>query len=123
MKRALGLALVVMSLATAAMALAQSFWTQLGATQGPAQPIKFPHDIHAGKLGMDCLYCHYSAEKSSVTDIPSLATCMGCHKIAVTDRPEIKKLTGYWNRGEAVPWVAGYQLPHHVKLHHKRHVQ
>src|SRR5262245_45373497 len=102
MTRALAIAFLL-SIAAGGVAFTQSFSTQVPARKGPEQPIHFPHDIHAGKLGMDCLYCHYGAEKSSVSNIPSLATCMGCHKIAVTDRPEIKKLTGYWNRGEAVP--------------------
>ena len=89
---------------------------------GPKQPILFSHKIHAGKLGMDCLYCHYSADKSPIANIPAVSVCMGCHKIAMIDRPEIQKLTGYWNRGETPPWVEVYRLPDHVKFNHKRHV-
>jgi len=69
----------------------------------PKQPIAFSHKIHAGKLGMNCLYCHYSADKSPIANIPAVSVCMGCHKIAMIDRPEIQKLTGYWNRGETPP--------------------
>lgn len=90
--------------------------------QGPKQPIAFSHKIHAGKLGMNCLYCHYSADKSPIANIPAVSVCMGCHKIAMIDRPEIQKLTGYWNRGETPPWVEVYRLPDHVKFNHKRHV-
>src|SRR5713101_5485655 len=116
MKRALALAIVVMTLATATVAFTQSFWAQLGAEQGPIQPIKFPHDIHAGKLGMDCLYCHYGAEKSPVANIPPVSICMGCHKLAVTDRPEVQKLSQYWESGKSIPWVPVYVLPEHVKF-------
>ncbi len=123
MKRALALGIIVTTLATATVALSQSFWAQLGATSGPAQPIKFPHDIHAGKLGMDCLYCHYGAEKSAVANIPPVSTCMGCHKIAAADRPEIQKLTQFWTDEKPVPWVPVYTLPQHVKFNHKRHVR
>ena len=123
MKRALALGIIVTTLATATVALSQSFWAQLGETNGPAQPIRFPHDIHAGKLGMDCLYCHYGAEKSTVANIPPVSTCMGCHKIAAADRPEIQKLTQYWTDGKPVPWVPVYTLPQHVKFNHKRHVR
>jgi len=123
MKRALALAIIAVSLAGATAAFTQSFWAQLGQNKGPEQPIHFPHNIHAGKLGMDCLYCHYGAEKSPVDNIPPLSTCMGCHKIAVTDRPEIQKLTKYWDAGTPVPWVAVYHLPEHVKFNHKRHVR
>ena len=88
----------------------------------PKQPIAFSHKIHAGKLGMNCLYCHYSADKSPIANIPAVSVCMGCHKIAMIDRPEIQKLTGYWNRHETPPWIEVYRLPDHVKFNHKRHV-
>ena len=123
MIRALAFATVVIALATATVAFPQSFWAQLGAMKGPVQPVKFPHDIHAGKLGIDCLYCHYSAEKSPVANIPAVSICMGCHKIAVTDRPEVQKLTQFWDSGKAIPWVPVYTLPEHVKFNHKRHVR
>lgn len=90
--------------------------------QPPKQPIAFSHKIHAGKLGMNCLYCHYSADKSPIANIPAVSVCMGCHKIAMLDRPEIQKLTGYWNRRETPPWIEVYRLPDHVKFNHKRHV-
>ncbi len=93
------------------------------AQRGPAQPILFPHDTHAGKLGMNCLFCHWSAERSPISNLPAVSTCMGCHKIAMTDRPEVQKLAGYWNRGETIPWVEVYWLPDYVKFNHERHVR
>jgi hypothetical protein len=93
------------------------------APSGPEQPIHFPHDIHAGKLGMNCLFCHWGAERSPIANLPAVSTCMGCHKIAMTDRPEVQKLAGYWSRHEEVPWVEVYRLPDHVKFNHKRHVR
>lgn len=116
-------AIAMVAFAAGTVAFTQSFTTVLPARPGPEQPIKFPHDIHAGKLGINCLYCHYTAEKSPVANIPSLGTCMGCHKIAATDRPEITKLTAYWKRGEQVPWVEVYRLPDHVKFNHMRHIK
>jgi hypothetical protein len=96
---------------------------QLGQTKGPVQPINYSHKTHAGKLGMNCLYCHTGAERSPIANLPAVSTCMGCHKIAMTDKPEIQKLTGYYERGEQVPWVEVYRLPDHVKFNHKRHVK
>lgn len=115
--------MVVLALAAGTVAFTQSFSVAGKGGPGPEQPIHFPHDVHAGKLGINCLYCHYGAEKSAIANIPPVGTCMGCHKIAVTDRPEIQKLTGYWNRQEPVPWVEVYRLPDHVKFNHKRHVK
>ena len=123
MKRALVPALSVLALAVGTIAFTQSTSAPLGKSRGPQQPINFSHQIHAGKLGMDCLYCHYGAEKSTIANLPPVGTCMGCHKIAATDRPEIQKLTGYFERGEQVPWVEVYRLPDHVKFNHKRHVK
>ena len=114
--------LALAALCTGTAAFAQSFWVSLGNRQGPRQPINFSHQIHAGKLAMNCLYCHYAAEKSPVANIPPVGTCMGCHKIAATDKPEIQKLTGYFARGEQIPWVKVHYLPDHVKFNHKRHL-
>ncbi len=122
MKRLLAAALVLTALACASVAFTQSFGVELGATKGPVQPIPFSHKIHAGKLNMACRYCHYGAWKSAWANIPAMSTCMGCHKIAVADRPNIQKLTGYWDRGEAIPWVKVHYVPDYVKFNHKRHV-
>jgi len=124
MKRILVPLIVLASLAAGTVAFTQSFSVSLGGTKGPTQPIAFPHDIHAGKLQMDCLYCHYGAEKSPVSNIPAIGTCMGCHKVAATDRPEIQKLTKYWNDKEPVPWnrVHRIRIRNHIYFTHKRHI-
>ena len=122
MRRALAAFLIIVSLAFAGAAFTQSFSVSLGQKKGPQQPIHFSHKLHAGSLGIDCLYCHYGAIQSPIANIPAVSVCMGCHKIAVADRPEIKKLTDYFNRGEPVPWVEIHKLPQHVKFNHKRHV-
>jgi Cytochrome c7 and related cytochrome c len=45
----------------------------------PAQPIAYSHRLHAGELRMQCMYCHFSAEKSRHAGIPPAAVCMNCH--------------------------------------------
>jgi len=122
MRRLLVLSLIFVSLAVAGAAFTQSFSVSLGQSKGPRQPINFSHKTHTGLLGMDCLYCHYGASKSPIANIPAVSVCMGCHKIAATDRPEIRKLTDFYSRGETPPWVEVYRLPQHVKFNHKRHV-
>lgn len=54
----------------------------LGRQQGysPAQPIKFSHKLHAGLNQIDCQYCHQGADKGKHSNIPSVNTCMNCHK-------------------------------------------
>ncbi len=46
----------------------------------PPQPIAFSHRLHAGELGIACLYCHSGAEKSRHAGIPAASTCMNCHR-------------------------------------------
>jgi cytochrome c553 len=127
MTRIIALLILVATLVSASVAFSQSFRVRLGANKGPAQPIAFSHKIHAG-LGenqnqMDCKYCHYGAANSQWANIPAVSTCMGCHRFTATDKPEIQKLAGYWERGEQVPWVKVHYLPDHVKFNHKRHVR
>ena len=123
MKRAFALVICAVTLAAAAVALTQPSTVPVSRGKGPTQPINFSHQIHAGKLGMACLYCHSSAEKSPIANLPAVSTCMGCHKIARADRPDIMKLAGFFERGEQVQWVEVYALPAHVKFNHKRHVK
>ena len=91
--------------------------------EGPAQPIAFSHAIHAGDMALDCTHCHQYVEISRHPGLPSVATCMECHEFAATDRPEIQKLTGYWQEGREVEWIKVYDLPWHVYFSHKRHVK
>jgi len=98
---------------------------------GPAltQPINYSHQLHAGKLGIDCAYCHTNVDKSSVANIPNVETCMNCHKFVkratgqTADSPQIAKLTEYYDKGESIPWKNVHFLPEHANFNHKRHVK
>ena len=93
-------------------------------TDTRVQPIAFPHDTHAGEFQIDCEYCHFSAERSVDAGIPPVASCMGCHTIIQgrNDPEEVNKLRGFWQRGEAIPWVRIYKVADHVAFPHMRHV-
>jgi len=91
-----------------------------------AQPIAFPHNIHAGIDRIDCQYCHFSAERSVDAGMPPVRTCFGCHQvISGTDerqQAEIQKVRDYWNDQEPIPWVRIYKVADHVHFPHMRHV-
>ena len=89
------------------------------------QPIEFPHDIHAGKMGINCMYCHTYARRSRVSGIPPLRKCIGCHQSieSVKDKPRIKKLFEYWEKKEAIPFKKVNDLPDFVRFSHERHIQ
>jgi hypothetical protein len=88
----------------------------------PAQPIPFSHQLHAGTLAMPCAFCHSGAEKSRIAGIPSVETCMGCHRVTKTDAAPIRELARIYESGEALAWQRVYSLPDHVFFDHRPHV-
>ena len=95
----------------------------------PVQPINFPHPKHAGAvadggLGMNCVYCHNTANKSPDPGMPAVSTCMGCHLVVAAGKPEIQKLMQYYGggHGKPVPWVRIHKVPEYVRFPHMRHV-
>lgn len=109
---------------TGAIALAQVPFSRMPRFSGTLeQPVANPHKIHAGDYKMPCLYCHANARRSKVAGIPSVQSCMGCHKITGFDKPTIQKLKGYWDRKEPIPWVKVTYEPHFVNFSHVAHVR
>jgi len=105
-------------------------WSALGISSAVAgdkveQPIEFPHDIHAGKMGINCMYCHTYARRSMVSGIPPLQKCIGCHQNipSVRDHPRIQKLFEYWEKKEPIPFKKVHDLPEFVRFNHERHIQ
>ena len=88
------------------------------------QPIAFPHDIHTGTYGMDCMYCHFSAERSVDAGIPPVATCVGCHRLipGAQNPEEVQKVLGFAQRNEPIPWVRIYKISDHAHFPHMRHI-
>ncbi len=74
--------LVAIALAATLVATRLSAVRIAGNHQGyePVQPIAFSHRLHAGELGVQCLYCHAGAERSRHAGIPAAGTCMNCHR-------------------------------------------
>jgi hypothetical protein len=118
-----------------ALAAAVSAYSGASSPEGrePEQPINFPHPVHVKTLGMNCLYCHYSANKSPDPGLPAVGTCMGCHQIIGPARPksdlgpqrqsaELAKLQKYWGDRKPVPWVRIHKVPDYVQFPHMRHV-
>ena len=117
-----------------------SAYSGASSSQGvsPVQPIRFPHPVHVKTLGMNCLYCHYSANKSPDPGLPAVGTCMGCHTFIGPNRPaidgqparqsaEIKKLQefapiGQPDKWKEIPWIRIHKLPEYVRFPHMRHV-
>ncbi len=88
----------------------------------PEQPIPFSHQLHAGTLKVPCAYCHSGASRSRVAGVPSVETCMGCHRVTKTDSPVIKQLAAAFESGEALEWKRVHTMPDHVYFDHRPHV-
>ena len=97
----------------------------IGYNQGhaPEQPIPYDHELHAGKLKIDCLYCHANAEISRHASVPSLNICMNCHLTVGQNNPNIDKLREAYNNKTPIKWAKVHMLPDFVHFNHKRHVQ
>ena len=112
-----------------------SLWnTNVHTGYQPVQPIKFPHDLHAGVMKINCQYCHSGAYKSKNASIPSLNVCMNCHKVVKTESPEIHKIydaLGYDSqtqkydstKAKPIQWVRIHNLPDFAYFNHSQHVK
>lgn len=109
----------------------------VGVYQGykPEQPIAFSHKIHAGQNGINCVYCHTSAEKGKTAGIPSLNVCMNCHTYVQegpSGKTEIAKIYAaldydpvtqvYGDNPTPVKWVRVHNLPDLAYFNHSQHV-
>src|SRR5437870_364004 len=89
--------------------LAVSSWSRQPAVAKPSiQPITFPHSLHVQTYKMDCQYCHSDARRSEYAGLPSVARCMGCHKIAGAARPARARTAG---RRRTSRWRAARARP------------
>ncbi|MBX3321569.1 MAG: cytochrome c3 family protein [Phycisphaeraceae bacterium] len=105
-----------------------SFW-EVGYM--PTQPGSgFNHQLHAGKLGIDCLYCHTHVESSSHSNVPPVATCYGCHaenRLRMPGGDEQEKKVAFireaYAENKPIPWREIHILPDYVQFPHLVHIE
>lgn len=88
----------------------------------PTQPVAYSHKLHAGNMGMDCLYCHSTVDKAAYAAIPATEVCMNCHERVRPQSPEIIKVRESYATGNPIPWVKIHRLPDYVYFNHRVHV-
>lgn len=93
-----------------------------GVGYAPVQPIAFSHKLHAGDMAIDCKYCHTAVTVSRAASVPAVSICMNCHTVARKTRPEIIKLTKYYDEGVALPWKRIHKVPDYAYFNHSAHV-
>lgn len=89
------------------------------------QPFEFPHNIHVGQKIACTEYCHETVSEGPVAGLPSVRTCMGCHRTIATNRPRIRQITAMQQSGRDFAWkrVFGYSATSHVRFNHAPHIR
>lgn len=85
----------------------------------PTQPVAaFSHQIHAGKLGMDCRYCHTKVEIAAEANVPAVATCYGCHaekRLAAWQTQKVELVRQSYANDASIEWRRVHKLPDYVR--------
>jgi hypothetical protein len=99
-------------------------YTRVGYT--PEQPVPFSHELHAGKLGMDCAYCHQAVFESPQATVPTSRTCMNCHDPKKANvkgtSPLLAPVRASYDTGKPVEWKRVHKLPEYAYFNHSVHV-
>jgi menaquinone reductase, multiheme cytochrome c subunit len=88
----------------------------------PEQPVPYSHKLHAGNLGMDCYYCHYTVYKAAFAAVPTSETCMNCHARVKPTSTLLEPVRQSYATGQPVPWVMVNRLADYVYFNHSSHV-
>ncbi len=99
----------------------------------PTQPVPFSHKTHAGRLKMDCRYCHTTVEQAAHAAIPPTSTCGNCHSGSDAEgnvpyasvhaaNLNLEPVRESLATGESIPWKRVHRLPDFVFFDHSAHV-
>ena len=86
------------------------------------QEVPFSHEHHAGRLGLDCRFCHTSVERAAVAGIPAVQTCMLCHAQLWTNAALLEPVRAAFASGTPMRWTRTHALPDFVYFDHHVHV-
>ncbi len=89
----------------------------------PVQPGSgFNHQVHSGKLGMDCLYCHSNIQDSAEANIPTVSTCIACHgenrvspSLSTASVEKTQFIRDAYTEDESIEWRRVHKLPDYVR--------
>jgi hypothetical protein len=93
-----------------------------GARDVVAQPVPFSHKHHVSELGIDCRYCHTSADVSASAGFPPTKTCMNCHQQMWTGAELLAPVRSSYEAGVPIAWNKVHNVPHYTYFNHSIHV-
>lgn len=99
----------------------------------PIQPVPYSHKLHAGKLKLDCRYCHNTVEETAGAAVPATATCGNCHGgnrvkenatlgIIFPDSDSLQPIRQSLETKDPVMWIKVHDLPDFVYFNHSAHI-
>jgi len=91
----------------------------------PEQPVPYSHELHVGRLGIDCMYCHTTVEDAGFASIPPTQTCINCHHPETGIRvgsPKLKEVHESYATGEPIEWVKVHDLADYAYFNHSAHI-
>ena len=105
----------------------------------PAQPIPFPHTVHAGAVEdggheIQCEFCHRNVTTGAAAAVPAVEVCVICHKQvnganakANVAEPEtlinIQRTLDKHADGRPIDWERVHRMPDHVRFVHEAHLR
>ncbi|MGE0393584.1 MAG: cytochrome c3 family protein [Vicinamibacterales bacterium] len=87
------------------------------------QPVQFSHQHHVQTVGLDCRYCHTSAESSTFAGIPPSKTCMNCHSQIWATSPYLEPVRSSFRDERSLRWLRVHDLPDFAYFNHSAHVK
>jgi hypothetical protein len=82
----------------------------------------FDHRHHVHDDGINCLFCHTTAETAATAGVPSTDVCVGCHNQIWLGSPMLEAVRRSYFAGAAIPWNRVHDLPGYVYFDHSIHV-
>ena len=89
----------------------------------PVQPVAYSHKLHAGELGINCLYCHATVERGPVAVVPPTQVCMNCHRVVKRDADSLAVVRESETNGRPINWVRVHNLPGFAFFDHRPHIR
>jgi len=86
------------------------------------QPVSFDHRHHVRDDGIECLYCHSTADREATAGIPATDVCLNCHNQIWNDSPLLTILWASHVERRPIAWRRVTRLPDFVYFHHGVHV-
>ncbi len=116
-----------------------------GLGNAPAQPIAFPHTVHAGApedggAGIACEFCHRNVTEGAAATVPAVEQCVFCHQqinpenllASVSaglsrrdrnDQEQMQMVLDTFDDGDPINWERVHRVPDHVRFVHEAHIR